>query len=65
MLGQILIGLHLAKLENRGLWIATHRPHLLGKAVGLRKIGCLCRTVGHKGAATVLPNHQSQAFQLL
>ena len=59
MLGQILIGLHLAKLENRGLGFSTHRAHLLGKAVGLHKIGCFCRTVSHKGTATVLPNHQS------
>ena len=59
MLSQILIGLQLAKIENRGHGITTHRAHLHGKAVALHNIGFLYKTVGHKGTATVLPNHQS------
>ena len=61
----ILISLDLGKLKNRRLGHTADRPHLLGKAIGLREVCRLQRAVAHHGSTAALTNHQAQALKLL
>ena len=65
MLGKILIGFDLGKLQDDGLRVTPHLAHLLRKAIRLHEIGSMNRAIGNKRTTPVLANHQTKALQLL
>ena len=65
VLNEVLIGLDLAKLEDRRQRVTPHAAHLLGKAVCLHQVRGLGGAIGHKRATTMLANNEPQALELL